>query len=644
LPDPQSTAVGAPVILTDEIRQIEEAEFVLDFVGRSRDYMQPFLPIWSEVDDNYMVTPFGTTVIDSLGALLGLRTAGVARRTTETMSRLKDPESHQIVETLAWQGIGMAIGAPNYLQATPIGMDDPEKARLISRLLMATLDGSGVYRTMYQLFKGAFTRGTAILETGWESRERTQMVKKPIFNPISGAIDAYGLSPESVIFRDRVLLREIPIRNFYFDPSGMRLGEDMNGAAKKFRTNWWKAAEYANSGVYDRTPTMEAIRTAQGANTPKETQILEQEFPRLEAVDAPVAYGSVNGFEFCGEVPFNRPGGRNRVITLLNGRWVRGRPNPYLDGELPWDAMVVNPISGRIYGLSPLEVIRFLQDAADNFMMIFSDAGDLAIRGPMLLGQAFGGDPEKVRLRRLNDVIMCRNVDAVKQMPFDMSPLQWAAQEMARRKQTMREAGGAMDQSQAIQTQGGGDQTATQNTNLMRMAGGRIRGMVELAERDFFPNVARKIHSRIRQFAEPDILARLQGDVFHVNLADIDVEADVRFTGSQQGENSFTTNATYSQIVATLGSIPLSTVRAFPDVFIKWFRDGLKAPDAESIVQRAIELADEQDAQAQQAAQMEATAGGSAPSQSRGGSPPAQVKLPTGTPAGEAEQSGGMIA
>jgi len=643
LPDPQSTAIGAPVILTDEIRQIEEAEFVLDFVGRSRDYMQPFLPIWSEVDDNYMVTPFGTTVVDSLGALLGLRTAGVARRTTETMSRLKDPESHQIVETLAWQGIGMAIGAPNYLQATPIGMDDPEKARLISRLLMATLDGAGVYRTMYQLFKGAFTRGTSILETGWESRERTQMVKKPIFNPLSGAIDAYGLSPDSVIYRDRVLLREIPIRNFYFDPSGTRLGDDMSGAAKKFRTNWWKAAEYGNAGIYDREPTREAIRTAQGANTPREAQILEQEFPRLEAIDAPNQYGSVNGFEFCGEVPFNRKGGRNRVITLLNGRWVRGRPNPYLDGELPWDAMVINPIGGRIYGLSPLEVIRFLQDSTDNFMMIYSDAADLAIRGPMLLGQAFGGDMEKVRLRRLNDVIQCRNVDAVKPMPIELGALTFAMPELARRKQTMREAAGATDPSQAIQGEGQ-DQTATQNTNLMRMAGGRVRGMVELAERDFFPNVARKIHSRIRQFAEPDILARLQGEVFGVKLSDIDVEADVRFTGSQQGENAFTTNATYSQIVATLGSIPLATVRAFPDVFIKWFRDGLKAPDAESIVQRAIQLADQQDAQAAQQAQAENAAGGSAPSTARGGSPPAQVKLPTGTPAGEAEQSGGMIA
>lgn len=643
MPDPQSTAIGAPVILTDEIRQIEEAEFVLDFVGRSRDYMQPFLPIWSEVDDNYMVTPFGTTVIDSLGALLGLRTAGVARRTTETMSRLKDPESHQIAETIAWQFLGMVIGAPNYIQAMPIGMDDPEKARLMSRLLMATLDGQGVYRTLYQLGKNSVRYGTSILETGWESRERTQMVKKPIFNPLTGAIDAYGLSPDSVIYRDRPLLREIPIRNFYFDPSGTRLGEDMSGAAKKFRTNWWKAAEYGNAGVYDKRATMEAIRTAQGANTPREAQILEQEFPRLEAIDAPVAYGAVNGFEFCGEVPFKRPGGRNRIITLLNGRWVRGRPNPYLDGETPWDVLTVNPIGGRIYGLGPLEVIRFLQDAADNFLMIFSDAGDLAIRGPLLLGQAFGGDPEKVRLRKLNDVIACRNVDAVKPLPVELGALTFAAAEMARRKQSMREAGGANDQAQAIPDQGP-EMSATQNSNLMRMAGGRVRNMAELAERDFFPALARKIHSRIRQFAAPDILARMQGDVFHVKLEDIDAEADFRFTGSQQGENAFTTNATYSQIVATLGSVPLATVRAFPDVFVKWFRDGLKAPDAESIVQRAIALADEQDAKAEQMAQMEATAGGSAPSQSRGGSPPAEVKLPTGTPAGEAEQSGGMIA
>lgn len=642
--DPQSTAIGAPVILTDEIRQIEEAEFVLDHVQRSREMMAPFLPIWNEVDDNYMVVPFGTSVADAIGALLGLRTTGVARRTTEMMSRLKDPETHQIIETLSWQGLGMLIGAPDYLRANPIGMDDPEKARMCSRMLMSVFDSPGVYRTNYGLFKSAFTRGTSILETTWETRERTQMTRKPIFNPLTGAVDAMGMSPESVIYRDRPLLREIPIRNFYPDPSGTRLGEDMMGAAKRFRTNWWKVAELANAGVYDKGPTMLAIRDAIGANVPTDALVMEQQFPRLEGIDGPASFGNVNGFEYVGEVPFRRPGGRNRVITLINGQWVRGRPNPYLDGELPWDAITVNPIGGRFYGLSPAEVIRFLQDAADNFLMVFTDAGDLAIRGPVLLGQAFGGDPEKVRMRRVNDVIQCRNVDAVKPMPVELGALTFAAAELARRKQSMREAGGATDPSQAIPS--GGAQTATENSNLTRMAGGRLRGMVELIERDAYPGIARKIHSRIRQFAERDIIARLQGDVFHVKYEDIDFEADVRFSGSQQGESAFTTNATYSQIVATLGSVPLATVRAFPEVFTKWFRDGLKAPDAELIVQRAIELADEQDAKAEAMAQMQNAAGGSAmaPSSSRGGSPPAEVKQPVGTPAGEAEQSGGMVA
>lgn len=642
MPDPQSTAVGAPVILTDEIRQLEEAEFILDHVQRSRAAMEPYLPIWQEVDDNYTVTPMGGSALDALSSLLGLRTTGVARHTSDQMSRLKDPETHQIVETLCWQAMQMLLGTPDYIRALPIGMDDPEKARLISRVLMSVCDQPGNYRTNYSGFKSAFTRGTAIFEFGWETRERTQLVKKPMFNPLTGTIDAVGLSPESVIYRDNLLWREIPIRQFYPDPSATRM-EDMYGAAKRFRTNWWKCMEMAEAGTYDAAPTMRAIEMAQGNNMPDNAESMEAVPFHRAGLDGPRMYGSCNGFEFVGEVPFRRPGGRNRIITLINGRWVRGRPNPYLDGELPWEALVVNPISGRFYGLSPAEVIRFLQDSADNFLMNFTDATDLAIRGPILLGQAFGGDPEKIRMRRINDVINCRNVDAVKPMPVELGALQFGAMELMRRKQSMREAAGATDPSQAIPS--GGDQTATENANLTRMAGGRLRGMVDLMERHNYPNIGRKIHSRIRQFAEPDIIARLQGDLFHAKLEDIDTEADVRFVGSQNSDNSSQSKATYSQIIATLGSIPLATVRAFPEVFVRLFRDGLKAPDAEAIVARAVQLADEQDAKAEAMAQMEQNAGGSTPpSASRGGSPPAEVKQPPASPAGEAEQSGGMVA
>jgi hypothetical protein len=469
------------------------------------------------------------------------------------------------------------------------------------------------------------------------------LVKTPKFNPLTGTVDAMGLSPQEVIYRDRVLLREIGIRDFFPDPSGTRLNDDMNGAAKRFRTNWWKVAELANAGAYDKGPAMLAIQNAMGSNTPRNTEINEQIFPALEAVEGPPGFGACNGFEYFGEVPFRRPGGRNRVITLINGRWVRGRINPYLHGETPWEMITVNPVGGRIYGLSPAEVIRFLQDAADNFLMIFTDAGDLAIRGPLLLGQAFGGDPEKVRQRRINDVIQCRNVDAVKPLPVELGALTFAASEMARRKQTMREAASATDPAQAIPSSG--EQTATENANLTRMAGGRLRGMVELIERENYPNIAKKIHSLIRQFAEEEILARLQGDVFKVKYEDIDFDADVRFSGSMNSDTTFQARTTYTQIISVLGSVPLQTVRAFPDVFIRLFRDGLKMPDAEIAVQKAIEMANQQDEMAAMQAQQENAAGGSAaPSASRGGSPPAQLKFPNGSPAGEAEQAGGEVA
>ena len=325
---------------------------------------------------------------------------------------------------------------------------------------------------------------------------------------------------------------------------------------------------------------------------------------------------------------------------MLNGQWVAGSPNPYLDGEIPWDLISVNPIGGRIYGLSPAEVIRFLQDAADNFLMLFTDAGDLAIRGPLLVGQAFGGDFEQLRMRRTNDVIKCRQVDAVKPIPVELGALTFAANELARRKSSMREASGATNPIQAIQSKGG--TTATEVTELTRAASMRVQSMVELIERDNYPSIARKMHSRIRQFAAPEILARLQGDIFKVKLEDIDIDADIRFVGSSVGGSTFSINQTYSQVANVLGTIPLATVRAFPDVFTRWFRDGLKITDAENIVSRAIELANQQDEQA--AAAAAAGTDGPPSSTAKGGNAAREMKMNPGTAAGAAEQSGGEIA
>lgn len=621
--DPQSTVTG-PGLLTDRIRQLEEAEFCLDFVEQSTKYKTPFVPIWDEVQDNYMVVPFGGSPIDAISALMGLRTTGVIRKTTETVSRLKDPETHQIIETLTSEALALLLGIDDYIRALPIGIDDPEKARLISRLLMAVFDQPGMYRTHYQLFKNAYLYGTSIVEVGWEQRERDQVVQKPRFDKVTGAYQGTTLESDSVIYRDRVLMREINLRDFYPDPSGTRIHEDMNGVAKRFRTTRWKARALAAAGTYDKAATERALYLADVANQKPPARYGDQPFPGLANIMPPNAYGLTTGFEFWGEVPFKRPGGRNRVITLLNGQWVRGKPNMFLDGDIPIKEIVVNPISGRFFGLAPAEVIRFLQDAADNFLMLFTDAADLAIRGPLLMGQAFGGDAERLKSRRMNDVILCKNPDMVKPLPYEFNALTMAGTEMLRRKMTMREASGASNPLQAIGAEKA--QTATETNTLLRLSTQRVSTSVTLIERDDYPWIGRTTHSRIRQFAEPVIVARLAGDIFHVKLEDIDEDADVRFVGSQQGGSPAQIVQTHTAAIDSLGAAPPGLVERFPDLFIRLFRDGMKIPDAERIVNQSIAVSrQQQQMEQEQEAQMLARKGSQKSGgmmNQRGGSPP----------------------
>src|SRR6266481_310277 len=234
---PQSTStVPGPAIVDRAIAdEFEDIEFGLDFIEKSTRYREPYTHIWSEILDNYMVVPVQPGV-DKLSYALGLQRIGFGRPTTlESRSRLKDPETHQIVETLSGQAMGLLMGTPDYLKAMPIGLDDPEKARFISRLLMAFLDQPGQYGTHYQAFKNAFTFGTSVLEFGWETRSRVQMVKVPTFDDATGLATGFKVVPQEVIYRDQPLVQEIDLFDYYPDPSGTRIQLNMKCVGKRFR-------------------------------------------------------------------------------------------------------------------------------------------------------------------------------------------------------------------------------------------------------------------------------------------------------------------------------------------------------------------------------------------------------------------------
>lgn len=583
--DPQSTATVPTTIglITDRTRREEESEFVMQFVERSDDKRRPYHDVWEEVLDNYMVaSPTSGSMQERVWPSGSKVPRGMGRRRDGGDTYLKDPETHQIVESLVAQALLLLFGQRDYITAVPVGPDDPEKARLVARLLMAQLEQPGVFRTHYQLFKNAFLFGTSIIEIGWEARSRAQLVKKAQIDPLTGTNFGDAITQEEVVYRDRPLQREVALWDFYPDPGGTRIHDDMIGVAKRFRITAWQAQKLAEAGVYDKQAVQRAISRSAGSRqdasplfNPSDVQIDDKDMRLL------------TGFEYWGSSPvYYADGANNRVITILEGENVRSHINPFIDGAIPFKEIVVNPVGGRFYGLSPAEVIRYLQDSADNMLMVLNDAADLAVRSPLLVGGNFGGDPIQLRNRKLNDLIFCRDPKSVLPIPVDLNVLSLAAQDLMRRKLTMREATGATNPLQSIPA--GDRTTATEINTLVQLASQRVELMVSLIERDDYPWIGRTIHSRNRQFLPPGgAVATLLGETFDIPYEAVDLELDVRFVGSRTAQTRAQKVLQYKDAIQTVAG-GLQLLPIMPELFERYLRDGLEIPDAAQILTQAV--------------------------------------------------------
>lgn len=627
MPETQSTATLPPeieILLRNQRDKDQQRLFVMDFIQKSDALRDLFTEIWDEILDNYFVTPMGMRVGSKKAVLRWWGSTELVRPPARQMqARLKDPETHQMVEALVAQGLGLIFTDNEYIKVVPLGLDDPDKARLLQRLITAVLDQPGNFRTFYQIFKESFMLGTSVMQIGWDTRERRQMLPQPVFDEFGGFAGT-GMSPEDVIYRDQPLIESVDLYDFYPDPSGTRIQRDMSGVAKRFRLTRGHARDLAAAGVYDKAAVEAAIAGIEHGEKRDSKGIGGAE--RMEGFARDTAKGlePLVGFEYWGKYPFpTQDGASNRVITVLEGVVVRSHINPFMDGGIPFKEVTTNPVQGRFYGLSPAEVNRFIQDAADHFLMVSNDAADLMTRMPLLMGSAFGGDTKALRDRRFNDIIECRNPDMVKPLPIDTNALTLAAAQRVSMKQTMRESSGFTDPMQAIPS--ATRKTATEVSEIVRFATQRVEMMATLIERNDMPWVGRMLHSRLRQFL-PDggALTVLNGEPLRVPFEAVDFDADVRFVGSRHAISKFQEVAQLREAISVLGGAP-EIAAAFPKL-VERLLDKMDIPDAALMVMQAQQML------AQQQMMGQNTSGSGSKSPERGQS--------LGTETGAAEREG----
>lgn len=587
-------------------QKFKETDFVLDFLMRSNTGREPFLKLADEILENRLVDPDhgrGHETQFKVGSL-SFKKPSILRDPTgrRSRSKLKSPKTAEIIDGLISDALGLLLGSPEFIQVMPVGSDDMEKARYLGRLLMRVLESPGWFRTLHELFSDAFTFGVAVAEFGWETRTRNQAVKREVLDPETGIQIGSETRIEEVVYRDAPMMRLVDAWDAYPDPQGTRIQDDMMGFAKRFRMSKQRALGLAEAGVFDKADVQRAV--ASGPSRPTDSGVDQERFPELTA-DTVEDYGVMTGFDWWGEVPFNSPGGRNRVITLLNGIRVRSSVNPYIDGNIPFKEFVPNPVPKRWWGLSPAEIVRFLQDSLDSLLMSATDSADMAARNIMLVRRTSGIDKSRLMQRLPGDVIEGGQIDDnhIRPLPFDTSTLQFALNEAVRRGLEMEGAAGSNNPQRAL---AGMDRAAATTTQeIVRLASQKTELMVRVLEKNDMPFVGSTIHSRLKQFLDPEREAILAGETFPVTLADVDFNADVRFMGSRQAMSKQQRFAVKERILNTLMAKPEAAVM-YPKFILRMLRDDLGLPDAQEIVleaQQAFQLLQQQQAQQEQQAQ-----------------------------------------
>lgn len=645
--DTQSTAASPLVADVDALAANDEREYFLEFLEISDAAREPHLATMDEIWENWLVALPGST---ERHFLWPRSTGNVPSSFVSGQTRLKDPETHQIIQSMTAQALTLMFAPQEYISTKPVGAgQDYEKARASGMVITGFLERPGEFLTDYITLTTAFIFGTAYQEIGWETRARLQYALVPIIDDM-GVQHGRRIVPKEVIYKDQPLRRVIDNYDAYPDPGGTRIHTDMRGFGKRFEIYEEEARALAQSPgegippVYDPAAVERAIRAGRytGGSDPVGTSSRMNDYTKNRS-EGSRYMNKMTGFEYHGFSPVRRRDGfSQRTLTMLNGVMVRSSGMPYISGQIPIKEFTPMPVPGRHWGLSPAAVIRFLQDAADANLMLITDMLTNAMYGPLMVSPGFGGDREALRNRHVRQLIEVLDPTKVAQVPTDYNAMRFGIDWYGRQKQVMRESSGRTDPVQAIPTSG--DKTATEVGELVRLASQRIETMIQLIERNDYPWIGRTLHERFRQFmGDAEVWMRFAGEPFQFTFDDIDTDVDVRFVGSRYAMSRFQKIAGLRDAINTIAT-GLPILPLMPDLFIRLLRDGLEVGDAEAIVSRAIMAA-----AALGHMQPGGPAGPPAPNgraQTGGGGPPEETPnaAPPQTETGAAEREGRPLA
>jgi len=537
-------------------RPEEKADYAMQFVESSDKKLQQLRPRWEESLSNWFVRPYGDV---SRGQrtdwplLTGFSSAGSRRR----RSILKDPESHQVVETYRAKLWTALFGGESAIVAKPVGVEDTGVSNTAGRLIEYDLKLPSHPRVTYVWVGDALIYGSGVVFGTWDYREGMREVRQIGQNDFGESTDTTTTMPW--VYYDDPMLMNVDPMDFYPDP-GNPLMDRMQGVARRFEMSGPSMLKLAKG---DRTWNVEAIKRAISAGREDQSSD-KQTFDTIKEIDQGDdsfdKFKNLIGYEYHGEVSWKVEGQefRRQVLTVVNGELVRERHWTLPTGRVPAYDITINPVGGRFHGFSPLEVIHRDQDFLDGLKMNIADGVNLATNPPHIVDRHADVQLEKVDAWNPNVPILANHTDAIKTAPYD-PPINLAMAAYNMVKSQEREGTGATG---GIQGLGLGSKrfSATEAQFTAGQAMDRPEVMAALIEQNDLPALGRGLIALNQKFLrdDTDLAIRIGEQPGAVGLdALMFAEHDVKFSGSRRESNRGVKIANMERASQVFASNPL---------------------------------------------------------------------------------------
>lgn len=543
-------------------RKRDEAatEWINDCVEQANQVRAPLEPGWHENWGNYRVE--STLSNQYPNKTYPLATGIESRFNLSPINFLKTPESHQGVNTLRALLLAGLYGTRDYVQADPVGDEDVGAAKKVSRLVMYGLERPGNFRTNWETLGDSLIFGLGSYTARWRRDDRLVPRRFPVpdpngptaenpqgllINPQTGSVMTVLKNVTVPVFDDPVLETD-DLFDTWFDPSANRFDQ------LKYKVVRFKIRD-EELDVLKADPDWDSAGIARVLAQPPDDRAtgpeISNEHPKLitenltqDDIKDVTKYGFYGGWKWEGMIPKEVADEIGQidhngavVLRIIDGIVVQAIQSPQRNGQIQGGSITILPTGRGLYGLSPLTVVRYLQDVSDTQLILTVQALIESVYQNYLVGGDQGPNfARDLETRRPREVFtMEGDVTDLAPLPKDYTGLGIAVGALSVISQTIRNAMNARDPIAGVQRQSG-TQTATESNLVASAALQNTDQLAVLIERDELPMQGRLINDLfyVNLDDEGKIFRRVGDEqTTQVSYFDIDAVTDITFMGAR---------------------------------------------------------------------------------------------------------------